>query len=65
MGVGRDPNAPPGSKDAAGWVLSDFPSAQRDSLDRMIAAGCEDVECVLALGIVAAMNKHNARPQIT
>jgi PTH1 family peptidyl-tRNA hydrolase len=65
MGVGRDPHSPPGSKDAAGWVLSDFPSAQREAVDRMIAAGCEDIECVLALGVVAAMNKHNARPQIT
>jgi peptidyl-tRNA hydrolase, PTH1 family len=64
MGVGRDPNSPPGSKDAAGWVLSDFPSAQREAVERMIAAGCEDIECVLALGIVPAMNKHNARPQI-
>jgi len=27
MGVGRDPKALPGAKDAAGWVLSDFPKA--------------------------------------
>ena len=64
MGVGRDPNAQPGAKDAAGWVLSDFPSAQRDAVDRMIAAGCEDIECVLAKGITQAMNQHNARPPI-
>ena len=62
MGIGRDPNAPPGSKDAAGWVLSDFPSAQQGVVDRMITAGCEDIECVLAKGIVPAMNQHNARP---
>ena len=24
MGVGRDPNKPPGTKDAAPWVLADF-----------------------------------------
>jgi PTH1 family peptidyl-tRNA hydrolase len=65
MGVGRDPNAPPGSKDAAGWVLSDFPSGQQAVVERMIAAGCEDIECVLAKGILAAMNQHNARAQIT
>ena len=65
MGVGRDPNAPPGSKDAAGWVLSDFPSAQQRAVDQMIAAGCEDIECVLAKGIGPAMNQHNARAPIT
>ena len=64
MGVGRDPNAPPGSKDAAGWVLSDFPAAQAKAVEAMIAAGCEDIECVLAKGIIAAMNQHNARPVI-
>jgi len=60
MGVGRDPNARPGAKDAAGWVLSDFPSAA--GVDKLIAAGIEDIEAVLELGIVPAMNKHNARP---
>jgi len=64
MGVGRDPNARPGAKDAAGWVLSDFPSAQAQAVDAMIAAGCEDIECVLAKGIVPAMNQHNARPSV-
>ena len=64
MGVGRDPNKPPGSKDAAGWVLSDFPSAQHPTVDAMISAGCECIETTLALGIVAAMNKHNARPKL-
>jgi PTH1 family peptidyl-tRNA hydrolase len=64
MGVGRDPNAKPGAKDAAGWVLSDFPAAQAADVSAMIAAGCEDLETVLALGIVPAMNQHNARPII-
>lgn len=64
MGVGRDPNKPPGSKDAANWVLADFPSAQQASVDAMISAGCECIETTLALGIVAAMNKHNARPNL-
>ena len=64
MGVGRDPNKPPGSKDAAAWVLADFPSAQAPIVDAMISAGCEDTETTLALGIVAAMNKHNARSNL-
>lgn len=64
MGVGRDPNKPPGSKDAANWVLGDFPSAQAASVDAMISAGCECIETTLALGIVPAMNKHNARPKL-
>ncbi len=64
MGIGRDPKAPPGSKDAAGWVLSDFPVAHASVLTAVIAAGCEDVECVLAKGIGPAMNQHNARSNL-
>jgi PTH1 family peptidyl-tRNA hydrolase len=65
MGVGRDPKAPPGSKDAAGWVLADFPTAQAKTVTAMIAAGCEDIETVLAKGIGPAMNQHNARSNLT
>jgi peptidyl-tRNA hydrolase, PTH1 family len=64
MGIGRDPKAPPGAKDAAGWVLSDFPAAQASLLEAVIAAGCEDVETVLAKGVGPAMNQHNARPNL-
>lgn len=64
IGVGRDPKAPPGSKDAAGWVLSDFPVAQAATVTAMIAAGCEDIETVLAKGIGPAMNQHNARSNL-
>ena len=64
MGIGRDPNKPPGSKDAASWVLSDFPSAQAAALTSVITAGCDAVKAVLALDITAAMNKHNARPSV-
>lgn len=64
MGVGRDPNKPPGSKDAASWVLSDFPAAHQATVDAMISAGCECIEATVALGIVGAMNKHNARPNL-
>jgi PTH1 family peptidyl-tRNA hydrolase len=62
MGIGRDPNKPPGSKDAASWVLSDFPSSA--NLGPVISAGCEDAEATLGLGILAAMNKHNARSNV-
>lgn len=74
MGVGRPfsippaspsgGNKPPGSKDAAAWVLADFPSAQQATVDAMISAGCECIESTLALGIVGAMNRHNARPKL-
>ena len=66
MGIGRDPNIPPGKAggDTAGWVLSDFPAVVAPTVEAMIAAGCEDVEAVLALGIAAAMNQHNARPNL-
>jgi PTH1 family peptidyl-tRNA hydrolase len=68
MGIGRDPNAPPGAGDSnavAGWVLSDFGKAQADVVTAMIKAGCEDVETVLAKGIGPAMNQHNARPNLS
>jgi PTH1 family peptidyl-tRNA hydrolase len=64
MGVGRDPSSLPGAKDAAGWVLKDFPVAQQPTLDAMIKAGCEDIETVLAKGIVPAMNQHNGRSNL-
>ena len=64
MGVGRDPKAPPGSKDAAGWVLADFSVAQAKTVTAMIAAGCECIETVLAKGIGPAMNQHNARSNL-
>jgi PTH1 family peptidyl-tRNA hydrolase len=64
MGIGRDLNAQLGAKDAAGWVLSDFPAAHASAVTAMIAAGCEDLETVLAKGITAAMNQHNARQSL-
>jgi PTH1 family peptidyl-tRNA hydrolase len=64
MGVGRDPNKPPGSKDAAAWVLADFPAAQDKVVGLMISAACEGIETILARGIVAAMNAHNGRSNL-
>jgi len=69
MGVGRDPNVPPGggasAQAVAGWVLSDFPAAQAGVVTAMIKAGCEDIQTVLARGIGPAMNQHNARPKLS
>jgi PTH1 family peptidyl-tRNA hydrolase len=69
MGVGRDPNVPPGggvnAQAVASWVLADFPSAQAGLISAMIQAGCEDIATVLAKGIVPAMNQHNARPKLS
>jgi PTH1 family peptidyl-tRNA hydrolase len=68
MGVGRDPNKPPGLKgaatDTAGWVLGDFPKAHETIVAAMISAGCEDIETVVDKGIVPAMNQHNARSSL-
>jgi PTH1 family peptidyl-tRNA hydrolase len=68
MGVGRDPNVPPGAKinasAVANWVLGDFPSPQASIVTAMIKAGCEDIQTVLAKGIGPAMNQHNSRPPI-
>jgi peptidyl-tRNA hydrolase, PTH1 family len=69
MGVGRDPRLPPGGgaggQAVAGWVLADFPGAHEGVVSAMIKAGCEDIETVLAWGITAAMNQHNARPNLS
>jgi PTH1 family peptidyl-tRNA hydrolase len=69
IGVGRDPRLPPGAgaggQAVAGWVLSDFPTAQSDVVTAMIKAGCECIETVLARGITPAMNQHNARPNLS
>jgi peptidyl-tRNA hydrolase, PTH1 family len=68
VGVGRDPNIPPGAGSTnavASWVLSDFPAALTDVVTAMIKASCEDIETVLARGIGPAMNQHNARPNLS
>jgi PTH1 family peptidyl-tRNA hydrolase len=64
MGVGRDPNKPPGSKDAAAWVLADFPAGQNAAVSAMISAACEDIDTILRKGITAAMNQHNGRAPV-
>jgi PTH1 family peptidyl-tRNA hydrolase len=68
MGVGRDPNVPPGAKlnpnAVANWVLGDFPGPQAATVTAMIKAGCDDIQTVLAKGIGPAMNQHNGRPAV-
>lgn len=61
VGVGRDPNKPQGSKEAASWVLADFPKDQGRVVDSIISACCDCVEATLRNGITAAMNQHNGR----
>ena len=34
------------------------------SIAAILAAGCEGIEAVLAVGITAAMNQHNGRPNL-
>jgi PTH1 family peptidyl-tRNA hydrolase len=66
MGVGRDPHKPPGAKgDAAGWVLSDFPSAQARDVDAMISVGCDAIAAVVEDGVAPAMNRFNTRSKPT
>jgi peptidyl-tRNA hydrolase, PTH1 family len=69
MGVGRDPNVPPGAgagaNAVASWVLGDFPTAQAGVVTALIQAGCEAIQTVLARGLAPAMNQHNARPKLS
>lgn len=52
----------PGNKDVAGWVLSDFPSHQADTVRSMIDASVDAVEAIAAGGVAKAMNQLNGRP---
>ncbi len=61
VGVGRDPNKPPGSKEAASWVLSDFSRSQDAEINSLISISCDCIEAVLKNGMTAAMNQHNGR----
>lgn len=61
VGVGRDPNKPQGSKEAASWVLADFSRAQEPTVTSMISACYDCIESTLRNGITVAMNQHNGR----
>jgi PTH1 family peptidyl-tRNA hydrolase len=62
--TGGDPRAGGGNKDVAGWVLSDFPSAQAALVDAIVARAVEAVELVVGLGVPAAMNDLNGRANL-
>jgi PTH1 family peptidyl-tRNA hydrolase len=46
-------------KDAADFVLSEFPKKDRDALARMVARAADAVEAVLTMGVANAMSKYN------
>jgi peptidyl-tRNA hydrolase, PTH1 family len=52
FGVGR----PPGRKDAADWVLSDFSAAERKDLDYLVDRAADFVEAIITKGLEPAQN---------
>jgi PTH1 family peptidyl-tRNA hydrolase len=63
--TGGDPRAAGGSKDVAGWVLADFPSAQAALVEAILARAADACESVVGLGVGPAMNDFNGRPAVT
>ncbi len=55
--VGGKPSWEP--EDVAGWVLSDPTPEEREVLDAGVARAIEAIECAIAEGIDAAMNRYN------
>jgi PTH1 family peptidyl-tRNA hydrolase len=51
--------------DAAAYVLNDFPGAQADQVERMVAAAADATQAVVGKGVLAAMNDCNGRPPVT
>jgi PTH1 family peptidyl-tRNA hydrolase len=47
-------------KDAADFVLSEFPKKDRDALARIVALAADAVEAVLTTGVANAMSKYNS-----
>ena len=58
------PKAQAGDKDVAGWVLSDFPSAQAATVDALLARAADAIEAVVGLGVAPAMNEFNGKPAV-
>ncbi len=56
IGIGR----PPGSGDAAGYVLSAFSRDEQKELPFVIAEAMEATEAMVKMGATAAMNRYNA-----
>jgi peptidyl-tRNA hydrolase, PTH1 family len=58
FGVSR----PPGRKDAADWVLSDFSAAERKDLDYLVDRAADFVEAIITKGLEPAQNTfHSAQ----
>jgi PTH1 family peptidyl-tRNA hydrolase len=57
VGIGRPAG---GSADAAGYVLGDFASAERDAVEEAMGRACDALDLILAQGVGAAMNRFNA-----
>ena len=51
----------PGDRDRADYVLSRPPAEERRAIEKAIVLSAEALECWLAKGIDAAMNKYNVR----
>ena len=64
VGIGK-PGRPDGEggdkKAGSGYVLSDFPAAQRDLIDDAIRLAADACEAIVDRGIVASMNEFNVR----
>ena len=52
---------PPGQRDAAGYVLSDFSKDERNDLPMLIEKAAGAVETIVEKGVEQAMNETNAR----
>jgi PTH1 family peptidyl-tRNA hydrolase len=58
IGIGREPSA---AREITGYVLSDFGRADRELLDKVLDRACDQVDCWLADGVQAAMNRFNGK----
>ena len=65
VGIGK-PGRPDGEgggdrRAGSGYVLSDFPAAQRDLIDDAIGTAADACEAIVDRGIIASMNEFNVR----
>ena len=55
LGIGRDPDVP-----VERYVLGRFSASEADAIREAIERACGAVECIIAEGVEAAMNRFNA-----